>query len=324
MLRDSNVGTTTKPVALENTSSVKKYLKIFGGIALSLSLATIAYLFYLSSIKRELKFNGREELSVAQMYDQDDLSSCSLFAGHFINFGFWEQPVKKGLITVPQRIESEKNLYRFVISKLGTTSGDKLLEVACGQGVGSALAIEEFKPKEMHGIDFSKAQIARAKKVNLEVIQRNQEKLFFQQGAAENMPYDSSSFDKIFSIEAAQHFENLDTFAKEANRVLKPGGKLAVASFFGTSEKSHSSLSTMIQTIRDGIDKATPIHQFEEILKKNGFKNIKIESIGKNVWYGFDQWTAQGDLKDSWTRNWYKGYQEGLIDYYLITAEKSN
>ena len=119
-------------------------------------------------------------------------------------------------------------------------------------------------------------------------------------------------------------FESLERFAKEAHRVLKPGGKLAVASFFGTSEKSHSSLSTMIPTIKDEIDKATPVYQFEKTLKKNGFKNIKIESIGKNVWYGFDQWTAQGDLKDSWTRNWYKGYQKGLLDYYLITAEKSN
>lgn len=321
MPSESNVKTAAN-AAVENRMSPRKYLRIFGGVTLSLSLVTAVYFSCLSSITTP-QFKGREERSIAEMYDRDDLSACSLFAGNFINFGFWEQPVKAGVISVAQRIESEKNLYRFVIKKLEVVKEDKLLEVACGQGVGSALTMTEFHIKEMHGIDFSKAQISRAKKVNSEIIQKNVSKIFFQEGAAENIPYMSNSFEKLFSIEAAQHFESLEKFAKEANRVLKPGGRLAVASFFGTSDKSHDALSTMIQTIKDGIDKAIPIYKLEEILKKNGFKNIKVESIGKNVWHGFDQWTAQGDLRDSWTRNWYKGYQKGLIDYYLITAEKS-
>lgn len=299
----------------------KKYLMFFGGMLLSLLLANAVYFFYLPSIaKSQLK--GRKETSVSAMYDYDDLSACSLFAGHFINFGFWEQSVKAGTISVAQRIDSQKNLYRFVIKKLGVVQEDNVLEIACGQGVGSALAMAEFHPKEMHAIDFSKAQIARAKKINSEAIQEYVGKIFFQEGSAEHIPYDSNSFEKIFSIEAAQHFESLDKFAEEAHRVLKPGGQLAIASFFGTSDKSHDSLCNMIQTIKDGIDKATPIYKLKETLKENGFTNIHIESIGKNVWHGFDQWTAQGDLKDSWTRNWYKGYEKGLIDYYLITAKK--
>ncbi len=318
---NSNIETVVENVVFGSTLGFRKYLKIFKGIALSLSLASVVYLFYSPSITKP-QFQGREERSIGEMYDQTDLGACSLFAGNFINFGYWEQPVKKGMITVAQRIESEKNLYRFVINKLKISEGDKLLEVACGQGVGSALTINEFNPKEMHGIDLSKAKITRAKKINLEILEKKPGKLFFQEGSAENIPYNSNSFEKVLSIEAAQHFESLDKFAKEANRVLKPGGKLAIASFFGTSDKSQASLSTMIQTIRDGIDKATPIYQLEEILRSNGFKNIKIESIGKNVWHGFDQWTAQGDFRDSWTRNWYQGYKKGLIDYYLITAEK--
>ncbi len=322
MPSESNVEIADKVVVSGSRVLVKKYLKIFCGVALSLSLATIAYLFYFPSITTT-QFKGREERSVAEMYDHDDLSACSLFAGNFINFGFWELPVKEGMISVDQRIESEKNLYRKVVKKLKVIEGEKLLEIACGQGVGSVLVLKEFNPKEMHGIDISKAQISRAKKINSEAIQKNQNKIFFQEGSAENIPYASNSFEKIFSVEAAQHFESLEKFAKEASRVLKPGGRLAIAGFFGTSDKSHDSLSAMIQTIKRGIDKATSIYKLEEILKANGFKNVIIESIGKNVWYGFDQWTAQGDFKESWTRNWYKGYRRGLIDYYLITAEKS-
>lgn len=324
MLNENNLKATDKIVAVERKSSMKKYPKSFSGLALSLSLAVTAHLFYPPLAQSEQKFNGREERSVAQMYDQDDLSACSLFAGNFINFGFWEEPISAGKVTVSQRIESEKNLYRIVIKNLGVDKEDRLLDVGCGLGTGTALAIEEFNPKEIHGIDFSQAQISRAQKTNIGIMQKYPGRIFFQQGAAENIPYAANSFEKICSVEAVQHFENADIFAKEANRVLTPGGKLAIVCFFGTSEKSSPFLSTMLQTVRDGIDKITPIYQFEETLKKNGLKNIKIESIGKNVWHGFDQWTAQGDLSDSWTRNWYKGYQKGLIDYYLITAEKPN
>lgn len=289
----------------------------------AVAMIAIAYLVYsLPRTPSKPHFSGREERSVAEMYDQDDLSACSLFAGNFINFGFWEYPIQGRRISTSQRIESGKNLYRFVAKNLGIEAKDKVLEVACGQGVGSVLVLNEFNTREIHGIDFSKAQILRAKQLNSEAIKDNGSKIFFQQGSAEKIPYDSDSFEKIFSIEAAQHFENLDLFSKEANRVLKPGGKLAIASFFGTSDKSHKPLSSMIQTIRDEIDKATPIQQLESTLKKNGFKNVRIKSIGENVWHGFDQWTSQTDLKDSWTRNWYTGYKKGLIDYYLITAEK--
>lgn len=268
-------------------------------------------------------FQGRKERSVAEMYDQDDLSACSLFAGNFINFGFWPNPLPKGLISPDQRIESKKNLYRAIAKKLSINKLDKVLEVACGQGVGSVLLLKEFQPQKIHGIDFSAAQIARAKKINADQILNHPDRVVFQHGEAENIPYPSQAFDKVFSIEAAQHFSDIAKFISEASRVLKPKGKLAIATFFGTSEKSKEYLSSMIQTIHDGIDKITPIDDIEEILNRNRFKNIRIESIGSKVWPGFDQWTAQGEFKDSWTRNWYKGYKMKLIDYYLITAKKA-
>lgn len=264
---------------------------------------------------------GRYERSVAEMYDQDDLSSCSLFAGHFINFGFWERLLNEKKINLKERIESEKNLYRYVVNEMGISEFDKVLEVGCGQGVGTSLVLTEFNPSEIHGIDLSKAQISRAIKINQQLIKEKKEKIHFQQGSAEDLPFSTYSFDKIFSVEAAQHFSDLKKFASEAYFVLKPKGTLAIASFFGTRKASSKLLAPMIQTVRDGIDHIVSVHEFEKILKEVGFNNIKIKSIGEHVWEGFDRWTSQGDLKDSWTRHWYQGYKKHLIDYYLIIAE---
>lgn len=268
-------------------------------------------------------FNGREERSVEEMYNQDDLSACSLFEGHFINFGYWDSLLDGKTISSLQRIESEKKLYRVVAEKLRLTPNDSTLELACGQGVGSALVMEEFCPSKLCAIDLSKFQIAKSKELNKKIINQYPNKLFFKQGKAEQIPYEAAQFDSLYSIEAAQHFEDLDKFSNEAYRVLKPVGRMVIATFFGTSKSSHNKLAKMVQTVRDGIDKVGPVSDFAEKLDKNGFRNVKIERIGKHVWQGFDRWTAQGELRNSWTRNWYKGYKKGLIDYYIVSAEKA-
>ena len=111
-------------------------------------------------------------------------------------------------------------------------------------------------------------------------------------------------------------------FTKEACRILKPNGQLAVVTFFGTSEKSQKFLSNTIQTIRDKIDLVPSIQKFKKMLKEAGFKNIRIKSIGHTVFWGYDKWVSQGEYKNSWSRNFYKGYKDGFLDYYLVTANK--
>lgn len=258
--------------------------------------------------------------SIEKMYDQYDLSKWSLFTGGFINFGYWEALNENGIISVSDRLESEKNLYRLVLKKIGISNQDSVLEVACGLGLGSSLVLEEFCPQKIKAIDFCKTQVERAKTLNKKEIESK--KLEFQVGIAEKIPFQSDSFEKVFSIEAAQHFSSVNSFIKESYRVLKPKGKLAIATFFATTHESPEAAASMIKTIKDDIDHLTPITDIQKMLQEAGFENIKIESIGKNVWPQFDKWIAQSEFRDTWNRNWNKAYQQNLIDYYVITAEK--
>jgi len=266
---------------------------------------------------------SRIERGVLEMYEEDDLSSCCLFTGGLINFGYWDPKITNDAadLTLEQRLNSSKNLYYTVANKACISSNDSVLEVGCGQGVGAGLILKDFHPHQICGIDFSQAQINKAK-ITCNVFKTESAGPQFIQGSAEKIPYESSSFNKVYSIEAAQHFENLKGFANESYRVLKPSGKLVVATFFATAKNSDSMLATHIQTVKDGIDKIVPISDFKEMLEDAGYTNVKVESIGENVWYGFDKWVSQGDLKDSWTRNWLKGYEAGLIDYFIVTADK--
>lgn len=262
-----------------------------------------------------------KSMTMEKMYDEYDLSKWSLFSGGFINFGYWKSLKKGQAISESDRTESEKNLYRHLARKLDISKKDKVLEVACGLGLGSSLILNEFSPSEIKAIDISRAQIERAKEINHKEI-KNSKKLDFQIGNAEKIPFQSNAFEKVFSIEAAQHFSSIDAFVKESYRVLKPKGKFAVTTFFATSKESQEKVTPMIKTVQDGIDQLIPITEMRKMLEDTGFKNIKIESIGKNVWPGYDKWIAQSEFKDTWNKNWYRAYQEKLLDYYEITAEK--
>jgi cyclopropane fatty-acyl-phospholipid synthase-like methyltransferase len=256
------------------------------------------------------------------MYGADDLSSMAIFSGNYINFGYW-QVLVPGLISIDERTESQANLYRTVLRRLEIDPTDVALEVGCGIAVGTVLALREFRPSVIYGLDLSQDQIDRATRVNSELIARQPERLIFQQGSALRLPYAGETFDKCFSVEAAQHFEDLAVFASETHRVLKPGGRLAVATFFMTHATAAGELRRLIETIDSGIDVLAEIDSFRQDLLAAGFVDVHVESIGEHVWQGFDAWIAQTEFKDGWGRNWLKAYHRRLIDYYLVTADRN-
>jgi cyclopropane fatty-acyl-phospholipid synthase-like methyltransferase len=130
------------------------------------------------------------------------------------------------------------------------------------------------------------------------------------------------AFDICISVEAAQHFEDLAGFATEVNRILKPGGRLTLATFFTIADDSAQRLAPLIDTIRNGVDVMTPISAFAKTLQAIGFEPVEVESIGEHVWRGFDAWMQQTGFENHWCRNWLRAYQDGQLDYYIVSAAK--
>ncbi|QSB45032.1 class I SAM-dependent methyltransferase [Tsuneonella flava] len=94
-----------------------------------------------------------------------------------------------------------------------------VLEVACGAGQG--LAILDNCAKSLVAGDYSPQVLANAAKTfptfDLRVF------------GAEHLPFDDSSFDTIILFEAIYYVDH-NKFFSEARRVLRPGGKLLIAS----------------------------------------------------------------------------------------------
>ncbi len=267
-------------------------------------------------------FEGRIEKSVREMYEEDNLGATGLFSGDFINFGYWSEKInqQKGLINSQQRLISQQEMYRQVGQRLDITPEHTIVEVGSGRGVGANLISKEFKPKSVIGFDFCKSQVMRARTINQIAVSEG--RVRYEEGDAQALPLKDASVDRIYSVEAAQHFPSIRKFFAESSRVLVENGKICVATFFGCHSEAKEQVAPLVQTVNADIDHLPSIHSIKEDLVQSGFTDITIQSIGAHVWNGFDQWVSQTELRNSWTRNWKVAYEAGALDYYLIQGTK--
>ncbi|MFJ2823295.1 class I SAM-dependent methyltransferase [Streptomyces toxytricini] len=261
--------------------------------------------------------------AVLETYGPADLSAVPVFAGGFINFGYWQPGDIGRPLTVADRIRSQQDLYRHVLDTVGPVEGGEVLEVGCGLGVGCALALEEYAPARITGMDIHPQQLERARRANTGLLASAGPARFrLVRGAAERMPFGEAEFDRVYSVEAAQHFDDLEAFAAEAARVLRPGGRLAVASFFAADPAAPDPLAALLTTFADGLDIARQPADLTDALTRAGMEGARAKSIGPAVWPGWDHWLSAQWGPGTWPRNFLHAWERGLLDYYVVTAER--
>ena len=103
-----------------------------------------------------------------------------------------------------------------------------ILDVGCGIG-GSTLHLAEKYNAQATGITLSPVQATRAREraemMNLDA------RVQFEVANALEMPFADDSFDLVWSLESGEHMPDKEKFIRECYRVLKPGGKLIIATW---------------------------------------------------------------------------------------------
>ena len=116
--------------------------------------------------------------------------------------------------------KASQRFYNLLVREVALKPGAVVLDVGCGTGT----ILKRLADKSNitgYGIDMAENMIAEAKK---KCPQMN-----FTLASCDKMPFGDKTFDVVTACMAYHHFNNQEGFAKEAARVLKPGGVLYIA-----------------------------------------------------------------------------------------------
>lgn len=142
-----------------------------------------------------------------------------------------------------------------LISSLNLTGNEHVLDVASGTGE-PGLSISVLLPEgRVTGSDLSENMVENA---NLHAHERGITNYQSQQCDATNMPFEDNSFDHIICRFGIMFFPDIESGLREMTRVLKPGGRLAVAVWAAPQLNSFITLMAMTVAERLNLPKPTP------------------------------------------------------------------
>jgi ubiquinone/menaquinone biosynthesis C-methylase UbiE len=185
----------------------------------------------------------------------------------FLNYGYSPIDSEDGRLVLDEQDESHRlniQLYHHVATAV-PIHGKKVLEVGCGHGGGSSYLMRYLEPREMVGIDLS------GKNIQLCNRRHHREGLSFQEGDAENLPFDDNQFDIVLNVESSHAYPSMEKFLSEVHRVLQPGGHFLFADLRDTPK----------------------IPVLQEQLRQSGMHLLKGEDITANVLKSRDEFTQQ-------------------------------
>ncbi len=156
----------------------------------------------------------------------------------------------------------ERNLW--TIEKLKINPGDAILEIGCGPGIALSEASKFIDEGQIIGLDHSQTMIKQAA---VRVRKHNRgNKIQLVLGTLNNISERNQLFDKIFSVNVVQFWDNQETEFKRMFSCLKKHG-IAVTTYMPRARNS---------TRKDALEMADMVAMH---MKNAGFLEIKISEL---------------------------------------------
>lgn len=172
----------------------------------------------------------------------------------------WLTPLYDIVIAATMR---EKTFRPALIDAAAIRSGHDVLDLACGTGTLATMIGARFREVKLRGLDADPRILAIAERKSMAagVAVR------FEHGYSNRLPYPDESFDRIVSSLFFHHLSLLEKqeTAREAFRVLRPGGELHVADWGRAANWLMRALFVPIQlldgfaTTRDNVSGGLPV-----------------------------------------------------------------
>jgi len=184
-------------------------------------------------------------------------------------------------------VEAQEKLIEKLLELLEISPGDEILDVGCGMG-GSSLYLAKKYGVTVTGITLSPRQVQMARQLAQEGGMDNVR--FMVEDALSMSSLPDGSFDLVWSLESCEQFYDKQMFIQQAFRVLKPGGRLMLATwcsgadqYEGLQARQYRKLCVALQ-----LPYMPTINRYAKLLQQQGF--------------GMDRkldWSA--NVKETWT-----------------------
>ena len=227
------------------------------------------------------------------------------------------------------------------VSSLPENEHIRVLDVGCGIGGTTRFIGKERHQWTVTGISISPEQIKRATELALA---QNVFNVDFRCCDAVQMPFPDGGFDVVWSCESAEHMPDKEGFLRECLRVLKPGGKLVLATWcqrdatevpFTAEEESR--LNFLYKEWCH--PKFESIEEYERICTRNGLSNIRTADWTKQTLFSWRHSIFVG-MWAPWAVVWkpscwwstireivtlermHCAFRDGLMQYGILTGSK--
>lgn len=159
-------------------------------------------------------------LAVGEYYDQVNELLPVMFTDN-IHFGYWADPSSSD-----SHAEAGEQMTEQLFQRLDVSAEHKVLDVGCGVGKPTVWLARK-SGAVVKGVNVSRNQLdvanAYAQSEGL------QDQASFEVADAMNLPYPDDSFDRVWALESMIHMPDRGQVMREIARVLRPGGRLAIA-----------------------------------------------------------------------------------------------
>lgn len=138
----------------------------------------------------------------------------------------------------------------------------QLLDIACGNGRLLKL-LQQNHTFQGYGVDISEDMV--------KIASRDIPDMTFITAPCDRLPFNDGFFNVVTVCAAFHHFPDITAFAKEANRVIAPGGKLYIAEIY-YSKILRILANPFIRFHPSGDVKFYAPGEITELLQNNGFE----------------------------------------------------
>lgn len=179
--------------------------------------------------------------------------------------------------------------------------GQAALDVACGTGVVAREALKRVRPGgSVTGLDRNDGMLAVAKRTAPEI--------YWKSGVAEDLPFGEDQFDAVTCQFGLMFFDDRMKALREMWRVLKPGGRLAVAVWDSLDRSpGYADMTALLQRLfgyRTADALRAPFALGDRDALRALFKEVGIDGVKVATPMG----TARFPSLEAWVRTDVKGW----------------